>query len=102
MNDVIKRQAEANKVRSLNELADKRDMVMANSSTRGGYQGRFVGYFEDTDGRRYAGLERGNCVTAVPTARNDLKSGQEYLAKPRGPEWDITEGRDRGRGRERS
>ncbi len=47
---------------------------MANSSTRGGYQGRFVGYFEDTDGRRYAGLERGNCVTAVLTARNDLKA----------------------------
>ena len=42
-NDVIKRQAEANKVRSLNELADERDVVMANSSTRGGYQGRFVG-----------------------------------------------------------
>ena len=100
--DVIKRQAEANKVRSLNDLADERDVVIANSVTRGGYQGSFVGYFEDGDGRRYAGLQRGNWVTAVPTARNDLKTGQEYAAKPRGPEWDITEGRDRGRGRKRS
>src|SRR6202521_4657878 len=36
--DVIKRQAEANRVRSLNELSDERDMVIANSVTRGGYQ----------------------------------------------------------------
>jgi len=100
--DVIKRQAEANKVRSLHELADERDVVMANSVTRGGYQGRFVGYFEDADGRRYAGLQRGNWVTAVPTDRNDLRSGQEYAAKPRGAEWDLTEGRDRSRGRGRS
>ena len=100
--DVIKRQAEANRVRSLNELADERDVVMANAVTRGGYQGRFVGYFEDADGRRYAGLQRGNWVTAVPTERNDLKSGQEYAAKPRGAEWDLTEGRDRGRDRGRS
>ena len=92
--DVIKRQAVANRVRSLNELADERDVVMANSVTRGGYQGRFVGYFEDADGRRYAGLQRGNWVTAVPTDRNDLRSGQEYAAKPRGAEWDLTEGRD--------
>ncbi len=98
-NDLIKRQAEANKVRSLNELADEQDVVMANSATRGGYQGRFVGYFEDTDGRRYAGLQRGNWVTAVPTDRNDLRTGQEYSAKPRGAEWDLTEGRDRSRGR---
>ena len=100
--DVIKRQAEANKVRSLNELGDERDVVMANAVMRGGYQGRFVGYFEDADGRRYAGLQRGNGVTAVPTGRNDLKSGQEYAAKPRGLEWDLTEGRDRGRDRGRS
>ena len=100
--DVIKRQAVANRVRSLNELADERDVVMANSVTRGGYQGRFVGYFEDADGRRYAGLQRGNWVTAVPTDRNDLRSGQEYAAKPRGAEWDLTEGRDRSRGRGRS
>jgi type IV secretory pathway VirD2 relaxase len=97
--DVIKRQAVANRVRSLNELADERDVVMANAVTRGGYQGRFVGYFEDAEGRRYAGLQRGNWVTAVPTDRNDLRSGQEYAAKPRGAEWDLTEGRDRGRGR---
>ena len=100
--DVIKRQAVANRVRSLNELADERDVVMANSVTRGGYQGRFVGYFEDADGRRYAGLQRGNWVTAVPTDRNDLRSGQEYAAKPRGADWDLTEGRDRSRGRGRS
>ena len=100
--DVIKRQAEANKVRSLHELADERDVVMANAVMRGGYQGRFVGYFEDADGRRYAGLQRGNGVTAVPTGRNDLKSGQEYAARPRGLEWDLTEGRDRGRDRGRS
>ena len=97
--DVIKRQAEASRVRSLNELADERDVVMANSVTRGGYQGRFVGYFEDADGRRYAGLQRGNWVTAVPTDRKDLRAGQEYAAKPRGPEWELTEGRDRGRAR---
>ena len=100
--DVIKRQAVANRVRSLNELADERDVVMANLVTRGGYQGRFVGYFEDADGRRYAGLQRGNWVTAVPTDRNDLRSGQEYAAKPRGAEWDLTEGRDRSRGQGRS
>ena len=100
--DVIKRQAEANRVRSLHELADERDLVMANAVTTGGYQGRFVGYFEDADGRRYSGLQRGNGITAVPTERNDLKAGQEYVAKPRGAEWDLTEGRDRRRGRGRS
>ena len=62
-------------------------------------RGAFVGYFEDADGRRYAGLQRGKGVTAVPTGRDDLKSGQEYAAKPRGLEWDLTEGRDRRRGR---
>ena len=100
--DVIKRQAEANRVRSLNELADERDVMIANSATRGGYQGRFVGYFEDAEGRRYAGLQRGHSVTAIPTDRRDLRAGQEYIARPRGEEWDITEGRDRSRGRGRS
>ena len=100
--DVIKRQAEANKVRSLNELSDERDLVIANSVTRSGYQGRFVGYFEDAEGRRYAGLQRGHSVTAIPTDHRDLRASQEYVARLRGNEWDITEGRDRGRGRERS
>jgi len=97
--DVIKRQADANRVRSLNELADERDVMFANSATRGGYQGRFVGYFEDAEGRRYAGLQRGHSVTAVPTGRSDLRASQEYIARPRGEEWDITEGRDRARER---
>ena len=70
-------------------------MVIANSVTRGGYQGRFVGYFEDAEGRRYAGLQRGHSVTAIPTDRRDLRASQEYVARPRGEEWDITEGRDR-------
>jgi len=100
--DVIKRQAEANRVRSLNELADERDVMIANSATRGGYQGRFVGYFEDAEGRRYAGLQRGHAVTAIPTHRSDFKAGQEYVARPRDQEWEITEGRDRSRGRGRS
>ncbi|MGO9450794.1 MAG: relaxase/mobilization nuclease domain-containing protein [Candidatus Binataceae bacterium] len=100
--DVIKRQAEANRVRSLNELADERDVMIANSATRGGYQGRFVGYFEDAEGRRYAGLQRGHAVTAIPTDRRDLRAGQEYVARPRGQEWEITEGRDRSRGLGRS
>ncbi len=100
--DVIKRQAEANRVRSLNELSDERDLVIANSVTRGGYQGRFVGYFEDAEGRRYAGLQRGHSVTAVPNDRTDLRASQEYIARPRGEEWDVAEGRDRTRGRERS
>ncbi len=82
--DVIKRQAEANRVRSLNELADERDVMIANSATRGGYQGRFVGYFEDAEGRRYAGLQRGHAVTAIPTDRRDLRASQEYIARPRG------------------
>jgi type IV secretory pathway VirD2 relaxase len=100
--DVIKRQAEGNKVRSLNELSDERDVVIANSVTRGGYQGRFVGYFEDAEGRRYAGLQRGHSVTAIPTDRRDLRASQEYVARPREDEWKITEGRDRTRERERS
>ena len=100
--DVIKRQAETNRIRSLNELADERDVMIANSATRGGYQGRFVGYFEDAEGRRYAGLQRGHAVTAIPTDRRDLRAGQEYVARPRGQEWGITEGRYRSRGRERS
>ncbi len=100
--DVIKRQAEANGVRSLNELADERDVMIANSATRGGYQGRFVGYFEDAEGRRYAGLQRGHSVIAIPTDRGNLRATQEYVARPRGDEWDITEGRDRARGRERN
>ena len=41
-------------------------------------------------------------TTAIPTDRRDLRAGQEYVARPRGDEWDITEGRDRARGRERS
>ena len=100
--DVIKRQAAADKVRSLRDIGDERDVAMASSAVMGGYEGRFVGYFEDTRGRRYAGLERGHSVTAVPTNRSDLKAGQEYSARPRGEEWDISEGRDRSRDRGRS
>ena len=97
--DVIKRQADANRVRSLNELADERDVMIASSATRGGYQGRFLGYFEDAERRRYAGLQRGHAVTAIPTDRRDLRAGQEYVARPRCQQWEITEGRDRSRGR---
>jgi type IV secretory pathway VirD2 relaxase len=99
--DVVKRQAEANKVRSLDELADERDVVMASSATRGGYVGRFVGYFEDTQARRYAGLQRGNAVTAIPTDRRDLRASQEYIARPHGQEWQIREDRERTRGRDK-
>ena len=73
--DVIKRQAEANRVRSLNELADERDVVIANSVTRGGYQGRFVGYFEDAEGRRYAGLQRGHCGNSDTHRSQGSQSG---------------------------
>jgi type IV secretory pathway VirD2 relaxase len=100
--DVIKRQADANRVRSLDELIDDRDVVMASYATRGGYVGRFVGYFEDTDGRRYAGLQRGHAVTAIPTDRRDLRASQDYIARPRGQEWQIREERERSRGRDKS
>jgi type IV secretory pathway VirD2 relaxase len=100
--DVIKRQADANRVRSLDELIDDRDVVMASYATRGGYVGSFVGYFEDTDGRRYAGLQRGHAVTAIPTDRRDLRASQDYIARPRGQEWQIREERERSRGRDKS
>ena len=100
--DVIKRQADANRVRSLDELNDERDVVVASYATRGGYLGRFVGYFEDTDGRRYAGLQRGHSVTAIPTNRRDLRASQEYIARPCGQEWQIREERERSRGRDKS
>jgi hypothetical protein len=64
--------------------------------------GRFVGYFDDAEGRRYAGLQRGHAVTAIPTDRGDLRASQEYIARPRRDIWDITEGLDRARGRGRS
>ena len=57
--DVIKRQAEANRVRSLNELSDERDVVIANSVTRGGYQGRFVGVFRGCGGPPLRGSPAG-------------------------------------------
>ena len=94
--------------------AHRKEVAMAPPETGRTLQGVLVGYAVADDGVRYAVLDTGRALTAVPTDRRDLEEGHRVRARvtevgqdDEGRErrrlaWaldDLEHERDRGRGR---
>ena len=95
------------------ERVHGRPVAVAKADPSETHRGELVGYAVEDDGKRYAVLDTGQELRAVPTDRRDLEVGHAVRARAEAPAeedsrarrsltWaldDLEHERDRGRGR---